>query len=181
MKRIHKRTLTLLASVAMVAAPAAASDAETSAGATGGRRHPGAATATARYEGNLGFARTETRTGTLNAARAVALGLDRRGLSLSLSTAVAPRFGPALATNFNLSIGTDGQVAHSVGRSVARGGMERSTGVSGRTTTGTRHRSGSAVSAATGRTSYGGVVRARTSSRHDNPRPIVRYRRYDRR
>lgn len=181
MKRTHALTLMTLASLTLLASPATASEAETSAGATGRRRRPGTATATARYKGDLGFARTDTRSGTLSAARAVALGLDEEGLSLSLSTAVAPRLGPALATNFNISIGTDGQVAHSVGRALARGGRERTASVAGRTTTGTGCHSASAVSRATGRTSYGGVARVRTTSRHHDRRPLVRYRPHVRR
>ncbi|MCK4343084.1 MAG: hypothetical protein KAY37_15320, partial [Phycisphaerae bacterium] len=113
MKRTNHTALMALVGFALLASAAAclASDAETSASATGGRRRSGTASAAARYEGDLGFARTNTRTGALNAARAVALGVDRDGVSLSVSTAIAPQHGPAVATNFNMSIGTRGDAA----------------------------------------------------------------------
>jgi len=148
------------------AAAAMASDAQTSASANSGRGRSGAAMGTARYEGDLGFARTDTRSGAVNAARSVALGVDENGLSLSLSTAVAPRNGPAFGTNLNVSIGNNGEVSLSTGRATATGGSERGVTVGGATNTGNRHRSGSAISQATGRTSNGGVAQATTNSRH---------------
>ncbi|MEW6253139.1 MAG: hypothetical protein AB1716_21075, partial [Planctomycetota bacterium] len=110
------RTSTKVASVALAALGSMltlASDVETSASATGGRYGAGTATGTARYAGDVGFARTDTRTGEVNAARSVAVGVDPNGLSLSWSLALAPNRGPALATNFNMRIGADGQVAAS--------------------------------------------------------------------
>lgn len=109
-----------------------ASEAQTSASATGGRNN-GAATATARYDGQVGFARTDTKTGKVNLARGVAVGVDANGLSLSLSHAIAPQHGPAIATNFNMSIGRDGEVNHSVGSAVASGGSDRTVMAGGHT------------------------------------------------
>lgn len=148
-----------------------ASDAETSATATGGRHGPGTATATARYTGDVGFARTNTRTGEVNIARGVAVGVDKEGLSLSVSLAVAPSHGPAVATNLNMSIDRDGGTASSVGRVVAedggdrwvsRPGGERTVSAGGRTSS-----SGpwpTATSVAAGRTADGGRVKAYTRS-----------------
>lgn len=171
-----KRYMLVLAAVSVVyglSEWSLASDARTSAQAGSGRGRSGTAAATAHYEGDVGFARTDSRTGRVNVARGVALGVDEDGLSFSLSTAVAPRNGPALATNFNVSIGTNGEVATSVGRAVASGGAERSVSAGGGSSSGDRFRSGSAVSQASGRTSFGGVVRAQTSSHHE-PAPVVR-------
>lgn len=99
-----------------------AGDAATSATAgSNPRTGGGTAAATATYDGRVGFARTDTRSGRVNTARGVAVGVDENGLSLSVSTAVAGRVGPAIATNFNLTIDRDGDVAHSTGVSVANG------------------------------------------------------------
>ncbi len=159
-------TCTLFATLA-----ASASDAETSASARGGRGQPGSASASARYVGEVGFARTDTRTGVLNLSRAVAVGVDRDGLSLSLSTAIAPQRGPALATNFNLSIGANGQVSHSNGQALAQGGRDRYVSAGGRSGT---HLGGSAISTARGLTRHGGIVRVSTQSRQDGPRSGMR-------
>ncbi len=99
-----------------MAGAAIASDADTSATAGPGRYGTGTAAATAHYEGDYGFARTDSRTGAVNLARGVAVGVDEDGISLSLSNALAPRYGPAVATNFSMSIGTDGRVSTSTGR-----------------------------------------------------------------
>lgn len=147
-----------------------ASDAETSATATGKRGRSGTAAATAHYVGDVGFARTDTRTGRINLARGVALGLDENGLSLSVSTAIAPRRGPAVATNFNVTIGKGGRSSHSLGAAVATGGSRRTVSVAGSTTT---RRGGSSVSLASGKTSRGGIVRVKTYSRHQRPRHSV--------
>jgi hypothetical protein len=110
-----------LAGFSLFAAAAFASDAETSATAGPGRYGTGTAGATAHYEGDYGFARTDSRTGQVNVARGVAVGVDEDGISLSLSNALAPRYGPAVATNFNMSIGADGRVSSSTGRAEADG------------------------------------------------------------
>lgn len=170
MMRYGKMIVAAGLSVALSSA-ALASDARTSASATGGGLRPGSAAASASYQGDTGFARTQTRTGEINASRAVAVGVDEQGLSLSISHALAPQFGPAVATNFNLTIGSDGQVATSVGTTVARGGLERTAQVSGNATS-TRIGS-TAGSVATGRTIGGGVVRSNVRA-ESYPRPIVR-------
>jgi hypothetical protein len=146
-----------------------ASEAATSASAAAQANRPsGTAGATARYVGDVGFTRTDTRTGPVNAARAVAVGVDERGLTLSVSTAIAPRFGPALATNFNVTINDHGQAAVSVGTAVARGGAERSVSTSGSAVS--RLASPAATSVASGKTSAGGVVHVATDSA-SSPRP----------
>lgn len=164
MKRTNWITTMMAAPVLMLTASAWASDASTSANASGGRG-PGSASASAHYEGDAGFARTDTRTGRVNIARGVALGVDEDGISLSVSTAIAPRLGPALATTFNISIGTNGESAVGTGRVTALGGLVRSAGAAG----GARaDRDGAAASAAgTGRTAPGGIVKVKTVSRHE--------------
>ncbi len=127
------------------AAASFASDAETSASAGPGRNGAGAASATAHYEGDYGFARTNSRTGQINVARGVAVGVDEDGISLSFSNAIAPRFGPAIATNFSMSIDADGRVSTSTGRAEA----DRSATVSvggGANTAGRAYANASAVS-----------------------------------
>lgn len=156
-------------------AAALASDADTSAtaGSRWGRRH-GTASATAHYEGDVGFARTEARSGRVSTARGVAVGVDRDGLSLSVSRAVAPPGGPAVATNFNLSISRDGRVSGSTGLAFADGPAQRSATAGGFARSG-RYRSG-AASHASGRTGPAGTVRVRTQA-YDAPPRIVRVRR----
>jgi hypothetical protein len=143
-----------------------AGEAQTSATA-GSARGNGTAAATARYEGDAGFARTDTRSGRVNLARGVAVGVDEDGLSLSLSNAVATEHGPAIATNFNLSIGRDGQVSHSNGIAVADGPVHRSA-TAGGSASNDRFNSG-ASSFASGRTDPRGVVRAETRSESGRP------------
>ena len=153
------------------AVPSFGSDAQTSATAAAGNGRSGTAAATAHYEGDAGFARTETRTGAVNIARAVAVGIDEHGLSFSLSTAIAPKNGRAIAANFNLSIDADGGSAHSVGKTVSTGGAARSASAGGSTSTGSN---GSvAASRASGSTSFGGVVRAETRSEQHRAQPVV--------
>ena len=102
------------------------------AGSRGGRS--GWAAATANYDGNgPGYATTRTRTGNVNIAQGVAVGFDNEGLSFSTSYAVAPRLGPAVAGTFNVNIGLNGQVATSVGRTIASGDPVREVTASGGT------------------------------------------------
>lgn len=176
MRSKNTTLLMTLMTLGGLATPTLASDAETSATATRGYGRSGTATGMARYEGDLGFARTDTRTGRINAARSVALGVDRDGVSLSVSHAIAPQRGPALAANFNMSIGRNG-TSHSSGHSVARGGLERSVTAGGATTSGTRYSRPVATSIAGGKTSFGGVVRAQTRSHSSPERRIVPVRR----
>ncbi|TWT40576.1 hypothetical protein RAS1_42890 [Phycisphaerae bacterium RAS1] len=155
-------------SLAALGSTAIASEAETSASAFGRRFGPGSSAATARYEGDVGFARTETRSGDINLARGVAVGVDEDGLSLSLSNAVAPRGGPALATNFNMSIDRDGQVSTSTGMAVADGRFENEVNAGGAAGSGRGSRA--AISQAGGRSDPTGTVRAETHADSFDPR-----------
>ena len=158
---------TLLVSMTCLAT-ALASEAETSATAGSNRdQRNGTAAATARYEGTIGFARTNTRSGRLSTARGVAVGVDENGLSLSVSQALAPRNGPAIATNFNLSLGRDGSVSGSTGMSRASGPIHRSATASGRTGTG---RNQGATSLASGTSDRFGRVKAVTRANDYRPR-----------
>ena len=164
--------MTLLASAAF------ASDAQTSATAgSNSNQRNGTAAATAQYEGDLGFARTDSQSGSLNRSRGVAVGVDEDGLSLSLSNAFATRYGPAVATSFNLSIGRDGQVSRSGGLTIADGPLEREATAGGRTSTG--RQGNTATAQASGRTDRYGRVETQTFA-HSTPnsRPAtVRYAR----
>ena len=164
-----RMTLNLVVTLGLTAA-ALASEAETSATAGSNRFfRNGDASATARYEGTRGFAHTDSQSGAVNTARGVAVGVDRDGISLSVSNAVAPRFGPAVATNFNLSIDRDGGVSHSTGVSVANSPISRSVTAGGNTSAG--YGAPTATSIASGRTDRFGRVEATTHSR-SLPAPV---------
>lgn len=142
---------------------AAASEASTSAGAGAGLAGPGSAWATANYQGDRGFARTDTRSGAINLARGVAVGVDEDGLSLSISHAVAANgvsSAPAVASNFNLNIDRSGEVSTSNALVLANGGASRTVQVKG----GVGH-GRPAVAKASGATTHGGRVVAHTDSR----------------
>ncbi len=139
--------------------PALAADAETTASAGSGRGRDGTASATARYEGDVGFARTDSRSGRVSTARGVAVGVDEDGLALSVSGAVAGPGGRAIATNLSIEIERDGDVSISSGRADSRGRLFREAsagGVAGR---------GSATSVASGRSDRYGTVRVKTDAR----------------
>lgn len=161
-----KRLLITAASLLMTSGLAYASDAATSASAGSSRWSPnGHADATASYDGRVGFARTDARSGKLNLARGVAVGVDKDGLSLSISNAVAPRVGPALATNFNLTIDRDGDVSTSGGLVVANSPHHRSVTAGGDTGSGRGFASPRGTSYASGDTDRYGTVRAQTFAR----------------
>jgi hypothetical protein len=147
--------------LALVAAGgiALAADAETSAsaGRNGGTR---TAEAAARHEGRAGFSRTETRTGPVSTAQGVAVGVDEDGLAISLSTAVDPRMGPSVASNLNVAIGRDGQIATSGGLSLAEGPFERVTNAGGWARVNDRFADSAAT--AGGRTDSRGTVHGQT-------------------
>ncbi|MFO0839923.1 MAG: hypothetical protein U1D55_15535 [Phycisphaerae bacterium] len=164
MKRMILST-SILAAAIQLAGVSLASDAATSA-TVGSGPGGGAAGATARYEGDRGFARTDTRTGRVNEARGVAVGVDENGLSLSISNAITAPNGVALATNFNLSIDRDGDVSHSGGIALAAGPIERSASAGGSAGNGR-----AAVSQASGRTDPRGIVRAVTRA-ESTRRPV---------
>ncbi len=175
MKTSNKTMTTLLVSLT-VSAAAFASDATTSATAgSNSFLRNGTADATASYDGRFGFARTQANSGSVNSARGVAVGVDRDGVSLSVSNAVATRFGPAVATNFNVTIGRDGQVARSGGISVAEGPLRRSATAGGTSgvTAGVPH----ATATATGDSDRFGRVRANSYAKttRATPQRIVRH------
>ncbi len=160
-----KTIRTIAATFTMISlnALALAGDARTSAGATSNPLNGGgSATATAAYNAPIGFARTNTRSGPINAARGVAVGVDKDGLTLSVSTALAPKLGPAVAANFNITIERDGDVSRSSGIAVAKGPANREVNVGGETHSG-RFGAGSS-SNATAKAPHG-TVRVITRSR----------------
>ncbi|MFQ5430589.1 MAG: hypothetical protein ACE5E1_09800 [Phycisphaerae bacterium] len=169
--RLRRVVPTPLAALVILigAASARAGQATTSASAASNGRGPGTAAASAAYNGRgPGFAQTRTRSGRVSFGRGIAFGMDRNGVSFSASQAVAPRFGPAVATNFNLSVGFDGRVSGSRGLSIAGGSRQRAAHAGGFA----RARRGrtSAMSTASGRTGRRGYVRAMTRSHTHRPR-----------
>ena len=127
---LRNMMLNLLLPLGLTAGTAMASEASTSAltgsDAFGNRR----AEASAQYDGDFGFANTRTTTGHVSTARGVALGVDEDGLSLSVSNAVSVG-NQSAANNLNLSIGTNGGVAISGGRSNASGPLQHSAAAGG--------------------------------------------------
>ena len=156
-----KRTaqLTLAFAIILTTATAFASDADTSATAARAGRNTAAA-ATAHYDGAIGFAQTNTESGDLTRARGVAVGVDRDGLTLSVSNAFASRDGLGLATNFNISIDRDGHVSRSGGVALADSPYERSVTASGSATN--DRRTEPALSYASAHTDTNGRAEART-------------------
>lgn len=170
MKRMMTATMGWMIATAMTAT-AMAGTASTSANASNGYGLPGTAGATANFNGDRGFARTNSTTGDVNLARGLAVGVDRGGLDVSFSHAIAPKLGPAYAGTFNMSIGRDGEVNSSYGGALATGGIARSVEAGG--TTRSDRRGGDATAYATGNTIGGGRVIARTHADSSNPRGIV--------
>lgn len=159
-----------------------ASEAETSASAGSSRLdRSGPATATARYDGRVGFARTDAHSGRFSRAHSVAVGVDENGLSLSLSHALAPPGGPAVASSFHVTIDHNGDVARNVSLAIVRSPLERSVTAGGQTGTGrfVPHASG----VATGRTDPFGRVQAtsrsevrRAAALPESPGDFLRFR-----
>lgn len=160
MKRQTSYLMAMLMS-GMGAVSALAGQASTSATAENGWGGLGSAAATANYNGHggIGFARTDSDSGRISRSRGLAVGFDHHGLDLSFSQAVAPKFGPAYAGTFNLSIGLDGSVSGGYGNSVARGSERRSVNASGMTQS---NRLGAITLARAGGDARHGRVRART-------------------
>jgi hypothetical protein len=172
---MFRRASLTISIVSLLSTGALASDAETSASASSNRfQHNGTAAATAHYDGKVGFARTNTQSGQINLARGVAVGVDKSGVSLSVSNAVAPGRGPAVATTFNLSIDRNGQISKSRGTSVSTGPIYQSATAGGRV--GTGRDGGAATAFASGKTDRFGHVQATTTARSITPvlRVIVR-------
>lgn len=145
---------------------ALASDAATSATVNTGAGRPPVAAATATYQGDVGFARTTSQTGAVNAARGVAVGVDQDGFSLSISNAVATRNGAVIGTNFNLDIERDGDVSWSRGAAVANGPLQRSVTVGG--SAGSVNGRAASVATASGRSDDYGSNKVRTESHNDS-------------
>ncbi len=164
MKRRTMAGVVGLLGLGMVAS-ASAGETTTSASAGMGRFGPGTSTATAAYSGNgQGIANTNTRSGNnFTFGRGVAFGIDEDGVSLSASHAIATRYGPAVASTFNLTIGFDGAVASAHGGSIAAGGAQRTAFAGG--SSGIHRQVPTATANAGGRTVRGGVVRAHTDTR----------------
>jgi hypothetical protein len=157
------KTITAILTGLTLTTTALAGNAETSATA-GTRFDSGNAMATAAYDGRIGFARSNAQTGRVNAAKGVAVGVDKHGISLSVSTALATRLGPAVAANFNMTIGRDGDVSKSTGLAIAKGSFVREATAGGSTHAG---RSGiGSTATATGKAPLG-TVRVITRSRSD--------------
>lgn len=155
----------------MMAQTTLAGEAATSASAGSNGSGPGTATAGAEYRGGgPAYAQTRTQSGRVSFARGVAFGIDRNGISFSASHAVAGRRGPAIASNFNLSIGFDGQASSSNGLSIARGSRSRFAEAGGFTRA--DRWNPSSGSFARGRTGPRGRVRAWTQSRTSRRRHL---------
>jgi len=152
-----------------------ASDARTSATAgSNSNTGSGGAGATAAYNGDVGFARTDTQSGNVNFARGVAVGVDKDGITLSVSNALATRNGNAVAANFNMAINREGEVSHSGALTVARGPIEREATAGGSAASGGRFSAPVTTATATGRTDPFGTVTAQTHSKTDTVRPLRR-------
>ncbi len=164
MKRTVASCSLAAAAVLLAVSAASAGEASTSASAGSNGFGPGTASATAGYTGGgRGVARTQTRSGrNVNFGQGIAYGVDRNGISFSASNALATRFGPALASTFNISINRNGRVSGSFGSSVAGGSRHRTATAGGFARTGRNVPSAGAT--AGGRTGRRGFVRASTRS-----------------
>jgi len=161
MRNVVRSTVSLM--WMSLAASTLASEAETSAAAGNNRRGDGFATATATYEGDIGFAGTRTHTGEVSLARGLAVGFDEDGLSFSASHAISTRWGIGIARNFTLTLGRDGQVAVSGGTAVSRGQRHQSAEAGG--WAGSEGHRTVAASTASGTSDRRGTVTTRTHAR----------------
>lgn len=164
-RKIVRHGILMLGGWLLVANAAWAGEAATSASAGSNGSRPGSASATASYTGNgRGFAQTSTRSGPVSVGRGIAYGVDRDGITFSASHAVATRFGPAVASTLNITIGRDGSVAHSTGLSIAGGNRTRVASAGGFSA---NHPGSAAAAGATagGHTGVRGRVQAMTDSR----------------
>ncbi|MHC5110951.1 MAG: hypothetical protein ACYTHJ_13860 [Planctomycetota bacterium] len=156
----------------LTASSALASEASSSALAGSDRYGNRHADASASYDGDVGFANTRTTTGLISTARGVAVGFDEEGLSLSVSNAISGPRGQAAARNLNLSIGTNGQVAVSGGRTNAQGTRYQSAQAGGGSSI--RHGQPNAFATAGGNTDRRGVVQSDTFSRTSRAQRVYR-------
>jgi len=170
MNRSREYAMVLVMS-GMMAMSALAGEASTSASA--GNRGGGNAAATANYVGDglAGLARTRTRTGAVNAATGLAVGVDSAGLDFSFGHAIAGQRGPAYAGTFNLSIGNNGQVSGSYGGVVAQGGAVRDVAAGGATRSSP---GGTSTAFARGNTFPGGTVQANPPTYNRPAQRVVR-------
>ncbi|MDX2198712.1 MAG: hypothetical protein SF069_07035 [Phycisphaerae bacterium] len=169
LRRVALRKNLLIASLLLVSGDAAlAAEATTSATVGNGIGRTPTAAATADYAGDRGFTRSEATSGPISTARGVALGVDEDGLSLSISNAIAPQHGPAIATNYNLSVGRDGRVSSSAGLAIADGPVHREARTSGGTAT--TGNGGGATSIAEGSSDRFGTVRTHSIANDTGPR-----------
>lgn len=165
---ITKRTVAScsLAGAALLLAVSVANAGEASTSATAGSNGfgPGTASATAGYTGGgRGVARTQTHSGkNVSFGQGIAYGVDQNGITFSASNALAPRFGPALASTFNITINRNGRVAGSFGSSLAGGSRNRTATAGGFASTGRNVPSAGAT--AGGSTGPRGFVKASTRS-----------------
>ncbi len=139
-----------------------ASDARTSAEVGSSRGGADHAAATADYHGRVGIARTNAKTGKINLARGLALGLDEDGVSFSLSQALGGQRA-SLASNLNVSLNRDGDHSVSFGSTLSRGPRHHSAKVEGGASA--DRRSTRATAAASGDADRRGRVDARASVR----------------
>lgn len=164
MRAMHMQ-LSMLTGLGLFCGLSFAADAATSAGVTARNSGPGVATATAQYTGDAGYARTSSHSGDVSRARGIAVGVDENGLAISLSNAVEHN-GLALATNFNINIGRDGDVSTSSGLALGRGGSQREAAV-----VGSAGHNRPALSIANARTERGGVAQVVTRAEQRPARP----------
>ena len=164
-RKILKRGFLMLGGWLLVVNACWAGEAATTASAGSNGSRTGSASASASYTGDgRGFAQTSTRSGPVSVGRGIAYGVDRDGITFSASHAVASRFGPAVASSLNITIGRDGSVAHSTGLSIAGGDRTRVANAGGFAA---NHRGSGATAGATagGHTGVRGRVQAMTDSR----------------
>jgi hypothetical protein len=140
-----------------------ASDARTSAEVGSSRGGTDHAAATADYDGRVGIARTNAKTGKINLARGLALGLDEDGVSFSLSQALGGKRA-SLASNLNVSLNRDGDHSVSFGSTVSRGSQHHTARVEGGASADRRRTR--ATAAARGDADRRGRVDARASARN---------------
>jgi hypothetical protein len=139
---------------------------EAGSSASAGRNgwNSGSASADAWYDGNgPGIAKTKTKSNDkISFGRAFAVGFDEHGLSFSASHAVASRFGPAAAGNFNMTIGLDGEVSRSGGYAIGGGSVNKNVDAGGFASSGPfGSNSGATAGASTG---PGGFAETKTWS-----------------
>ena len=146
---------------------AMASEAGTSASA-GGQPGQDSAAASAHYEGDRGWAHTDTRSGAFGMADGVAIGVDQNGFSVSVSDAVSLG-GQAVAGGFSLSADRSGTVTTSGGVSQASGASQRTASADATTSNAAHDHAAQAVSHAAASSDPDGTAQASTQSSQASP------------